>query len=60
MDTRIENNFHPCQWNSSYVRDEDISRYESKTKLEYFFLSQEGDEIENPESYSSMIQYDRE
>lgn len=60
MDTRIENNFHPCQWNSSYVRDEDISRYESKTKLEYFFLSQEGDEIENSESYSSMIQYDRE
>lgn len=27
---------------------------------EYFFLSQEGDEIENPESYSNMIQYDRE
>lgn len=54
-DTRIENNFHPCQWNSSYVRDEDISRYESKTKLEYFFpITRGGRDRESRE----LFQYD--
>lgn len=52
-DTRIENNFHPCQWNSSYVRDEDISRYESK--LEYFFpITRGGQDRESRE----LFQYD--